>query len=309
MSSVESGRKNDNSKAGERQLLGVGISDVLKTSMGVMLGILGTLFVGWWTAKEPHLRYSVSEPIQFPGEKLKVGIVNVFVTNDGSKEAKSLEVSLGLKGTKIQEVKTSPEIMKPIITITGDKCFLTLPILNQGETLQVSTFAYDADKLDGKPNASVRAGGAVGDNQTNNTSRGWWDGFSTGVQMVLVFVSVVFTAFTYSLARIERRRRRAKKSIDDETDRRLRKQYTEAALGYILRTDAGRKLIPAAIDKFSPGRKFSPTELAEATGIPIANLSDYLPQLEHPYKSLGVRALETDEAGRLYFEEDSYKMI
>jgi hypothetical protein len=157
-------------KTDKSQLLGVTFADVAKTFVGVLLGVGGTLFVGWWQDKEPHLRYSVSDPIQFPGEKFKVGIVNVVITNDGTKKAEKLEVTLALNGTKIQEVKTSPEHLKTDHTKTDEKCLVTLPLLNHTETLQVSALYYNADLLKGAPVVSVRADDVVGDNQPSKPS-------------------------------------------------------------------------------------------------------------------------------------------
>src|SRR5262249_86088 len=123
----------------QRQLLGVTVGKWMEFVLFTFLGgILVTIVNAWWSAKEPHLHYTVSDPVQFSCDKLKVGIVHVAISNDGNKEAESLECSSRLKGTKIQEVKVSPEHLKASVSFKDDTFEVKLPMLNQGEDLQIS---------------------------------------------------------------------------------------------------------------------------------------------------------------------------
>ncbi len=308
MSSTESDPKKDAvTPLGERHFLVMLVGDWAKMGLTFILGIITAGLLGWWNAKEPHIKFSVSDPIQFPGEKLKVGIVNVLVSNDGTRYAKDLEVDLRLKGTRIQEVKTTPEILRPNITISGDKCFLTLPRLNHNETLQISSLAYDADKLEGHPDVSVRAEDVKGDNQPIG-STSWWGGFFSGAQAATLICGTFITMFTLIFDRLNSRRHN-EKMISIENNQKRWKEIKQAGLGFILRTEVGRKILPTAIEEFSPGQRFSNSDLAKATGLTHDFISKNILQLEYPARDLGIRALEMDGARLWYFEEETHEML
>src|SRR5262249_25662329 len=122
-----------------RKLLGLTGGDYTKIFLGLVVGLVSAGIIAWWNSKQPHLRYAVSDPIQHQGEKLKIGIINIVIINDGNKEAENLKCNLRLNGTAIQDVKVSPEHLKASVTVTNNKFDLTLPMLNPGESLQIST--------------------------------------------------------------------------------------------------------------------------------------------------------------------------
>lgn len=185
------------------QWMGITLNDVIKYFLvamgGLIFGLISAGIVGWWSGREPHIRYSTSEPIQFSGEKLKVAIATVFITNDGNKEAEELQCSLRLEHTRIQEVKVSPWFFKPSITINGDGFNVKQPLLNPGQSMQVSALAYTDDKPIQNPAISVSAKGIEGEaqSQTYTPVRGSGDVFAAGVFLGMLSIGMIVTCFVF----------------------------------------------------------------------------------------------------------------
>ncbi len=64
--------------------------------------------------------------------------MNVTVSNDGSKEAEDVECWLNLAGSKIQDVKASPEYLNAAVTSKDDKIKVDVHLLNPKEELTIA---------------------------------------------------------------------------------------------------------------------------------------------------------------------------
>jgi hypothetical protein len=112
-------------------------------------------------AKSPHLTVAVEQPVQFQGDKATIGIINFSVVSDGSMEAEKIECMFRTGAAKIQEVKATPESIKPSVKTDGNKVTVTVDNLNVGEKLFVSTYVTESSP--DKPDVSVRGKGVVGE--------------------------------------------------------------------------------------------------------------------------------------------------
>ncbi len=170
-------------------LLGVSKGDYVKIVAGIIFGlvpgILIALFGFWLNSKTPHLKVRVPDTIVYKGEKSKLGIVNVNVTNDGSQQAEDIECMLSLPETKIQEVKVAPEILHPTIESSNDKITVRVKSLNPGEDFLISALANNPDKLPAETKVEVRGKGVVGEREATITGTPNW----------LLFVLVLLVSF------------------------------------------------------------------------------------------------------------------
>ncbi|MBX7103242.1 MAG: hypothetical protein K1X57_04130 [Gemmataceae bacterium] len=212
-------------EAEEKTYLGMTLGDITKVVLGVLLGGIATLVLGWWNTKSPHLTVNVSDTILFKGDRHNFGIVNCTVANDGSREAESLECTFNIQGAIIQDLKVSPDHLNAVVpnratmigamprssedtarqpnTKKGDKITVTMPLLNVGETINISVLLADSDDTASKPQMSVRGKGVIGEKAPPRRR--------TDSELILLFVSsgaLCTCIATLCVVFIERIRRR-----------------------------------------------------------------------------------------------------
>jgi hypothetical protein len=136
--------------------------EVLKIIASCALGVFGTLLVMWLTEKAPDLRLIVADTVIFQGDKNKFGVIGCRVANEGSKEIENIQCSFDLNDSTIQEIKVTPEILKPDFRVEkGNQVRGSVPLLNPGESFQISVMATNPEKLASRPEIFVRAKGAT----------------------------------------------------------------------------------------------------------------------------------------------------
>ncbi len=158
----------DTTQKDERSFLGVTLADLSKTVIGLVVGVLLTLFGFWLTARSPHLKVTVPETIMYKGEKNQVSILNVTVTNDGSKEAEEVECWLLIPGTKVQEVKAGPDQLAPVVTTKENKVQIAVKTLNPREDFTISALLNTPEKLTEQPKVEVRGKGVIGEREAKS---------------------------------------------------------------------------------------------------------------------------------------------
>jgi hypothetical protein len=84
----------------------------------LVVALIGIAIGAWlndkFNSKRASLPYVVQEPVAFPGDKTKLGIINATVTSNGTKDAENVECVLALKDSTILEVKARPERLHPV---------------------------------------------------------------------------------------------------------------------------------------------------------------------------------------------------
>lgn len=145
----------------EAKVLGVTAGDVVKILLGAILGGAITYGVTWLNSRAPHIRYSVSEVVRFPGEKNRMGTFTISMTNDGSKEAENVTCLVDLADSSFIEVEAGPKSVSPTKATSDHECKVEVAMLNPGETATVNVLADNPDKI--KPEVSVRATGVNGE--------------------------------------------------------------------------------------------------------------------------------------------------
>ncbi len=158
----------DTTQKDEWSFLGVTLADLSKTVIGLVVGVLLTLFGFWLTARSPHLKVTVPETIMYKGEKNQVSILNVTVTNDGSKEAEEVECWLLIPGTKVQEVKAGPDQLAPVVTTKENKVQIAVKTLNPREDFTISALLNTPEKLTEQPKVEVRGKGVIGEREAKS---------------------------------------------------------------------------------------------------------------------------------------------
>jgi hypothetical protein len=306
MSTVEIAPDDDKpAEKTEPKFLGLTLGDVVKMGLTALLTLLVTLLIAWLTAKEPHLRFSVSEPIQFQGEKFKVGILNVVITNDGSKEAENVECSMRLEGTKIREVKVSPENLKPSISIKGDKAELAWPMLNPTENPQVSAL-LDAEMLSSKPDVKVRAKGIVGDSQPKSETSTW---VNVLVSLLSVAAALLLGSMVGSLNAGGRGISREQEKLIEKAVKAIERHDRHEKLENIFSMAESRRVLLRAMRHYKPGQRFSVSELAQVIedSESIANMwIQHITNAATPHK---IKVFVQHDDGRYSLSEEAYKMI
>jgi len=158
----------------ERTVLGLNRAEVIKTSVPLLIGILLLLFGAWFNWKSPHLKVTIPDTFVFKGEKSQLGIVNVTVSNDGSKEAEEVECWLNLSGSKIQEVKASPEHLNAVVNSKDDKIKVDVHLLNPKEELTIAAVITNPDKLPEQAKVEVRGKGVSGEKDSKAEGIAWF---------------------------------------------------------------------------------------------------------------------------------------
>jgi hypothetical protein len=208
----------------ERRLLDLPRSEWLKIILPCvltfLLGIIGSQFLQWLTTKEPHLYYKVSDVVPFKGEikgeKSQIGIINISLDNDGTKEARNVQETLVLHGAKVQGIKISPDHLNGSHHETEERVEINVPLLNPGETVKLSIFASNIEQLPVAPPIVVRAEGIQGENiPINNTFKTWLNAISSAL-----FVVVVMSFGFWQGLKTYRLLAKAKKSLN-ETEKLL----------------------------------------------------------------------------------------
>ena len=177
----------DTTQKKEWSFLGVTLADLSKTVIGFVAGVLLSLFGFWLTAKSPHLKVTVPETIMYKGEKNQVSILNVTVTNDGSKEAEEVECWLLIPGTKVQEVKAGPDQLAPVVTMKENKVQIAVKTLNPREDFTVSALLNTPEKPTEQPKVEVRGKGVIGEREAKSQ-------LSTLEQMLIIMLIVSLSA-------------------------------------------------------------------------------------------------------------------
>jgi hypothetical protein len=128
---------------------------------GILVGaVLASL--GWWLASsKPHLTVRVRDTARFQGDKFNTGFATVSVTNDGSKEAEAVECQFALNG--VQEAKVTPAHLNAVTTVKDGRVTVTVPMLNEQETLEIAAYTNNASGVEDRVTASVRGKGVVGE--------------------------------------------------------------------------------------------------------------------------------------------------
>jgi|ERR1051325_4363648 hypothetical protein len=142
----------------EKTFLGLTLGDAIKYLLGLVAGLLLAIFGLWINKSSPHLAISVSESVQFEGKASKFGILSFSVANDGSKEATNVVCAFKIHGARKPDIRATPDILNPQITIQDDMAVIKLASLNQGERLNV--VAHIPDVLPDKPTVTVRGDGS-----------------------------------------------------------------------------------------------------------------------------------------------------
>ena len=200
MSSVEPAKQTpvpDPTKK-EWTFLGINRADYVKISLGLFTGAMLCLFAFWVNWRSPHLKVTIPDTIVFKGEKNQLGIVNVTVSNDGSKEAEEVECWVNLAGSKIQEVKASPEHLNAVVTSKDDKVKVDVHLLNPKEDLLISALISNPEKLPEKAKIEVRAKGVIGEREAKTQEIAWLVFLGTAVAVygiIFIFVTLISVLF------------------------------------------------------------------------------------------------------------------
>ncbi|MGA2704272.1 MAG: hypothetical protein ABSH35_24640 [Isosphaeraceae bacterium] len=188
----------------EWTFLGINRADYVKILIGFLISASICLFAFWVNWRAPHLKIRVPDTIVFKGEKNQLGIVNVTISNDGSKEAEEVECWLNLAGSKIQEVKASPEYLNAVVTPKDDRIRVDVHLLNPKEDLVISALISNPAKLPEQAKVEVRGKGVIGDREANLNQPLW----SRALPVALAGASTAGAAIIAYLDRRSARRRR-----------------------------------------------------------------------------------------------------
>ena len=140
---------------------GIEFSVILPIILTFVLTILGSIFTTWWFSKEPHLTKRVSDLLAFQGEKGEVGILNVNLSSDGTKEADEVTGYVEIKDSVIEDVRIIPRHLSVEKTIKGGVLNVSCKSLIPGESLQIAVLAKKSVGLPPKPYVECRAKGIV----------------------------------------------------------------------------------------------------------------------------------------------------
>ncbi|VTR94073.1 Uncharacterized protein OS=Rhodopirellula baltica SWK14 GN=RBSWK_01457 PE=4 SV=1 [Gemmata massiliana] len=153
----------ENTPIAQWKMLGMSLGEWTQSLLTFILGGIATYAGGQWTKKESHLTVKTNETVKFQGDKVQYGIVNFSIKSDGSKEAESIECQFNLLNT--QEVKATPASLNAVSTVKDSKVTITVPMLNPGETLQISAVTTNPASELSRSDISVRGKGVVGDSE------------------------------------------------------------------------------------------------------------------------------------------------
>ena len=173
------------------RLIGMPLSAIMGAVLGAILGIGGTLFTTWWTAKESHLTKRVSEILPFQGSSGETGIMNLTLSSDGSKEAEEIEGRIRVDGSNIEDVKIAPDIIGADKSVKGDTITIKIKTLNAGETLQVAALVKKNASLPSKPVADFRGKGVVAEEKPSEGKSPNNSPYNTLVLIVGAFVGIM----------------------------------------------------------------------------------------------------------------------
>ena len=187
----------------EWTFLGVNRADYVKIFIGLLISASICLFAFWVNWRSPHLKVTIPDTFVFKGEKNQLGIVNVTVSNDGSKEAEDVECWLNLAGSKIQEVKASPEYLKAVVTPKDDKIRVDVHLLNPKEDLLISALISNPEKLPEQAKVEVRGKGVIGEREANLNQPLW-------LRVLAVAVAVAAAAGTSILVYLDSAQQRGR---------------------------------------------------------------------------------------------------
>jgi hypothetical protein len=201
----------------------------------------------------------------------------VIITNDGSKEAEDVDCSLLLKGSKIQEVKASPDNLNPAVSFDQDKASVKIKLLNVGEFLFVSALVNNPDSLPSDLSPQVRGKGVVGEKAARRMSLA---DIAVDIDIVFCVISVPFLITAYFIIRktLERNDARMERSKKD----------FENAVAVLNEQTAKAKRVLEPIDKlFDCARQLKahlldlqgkvPDNLKEELGELVSNLDRIIP--------------------------------
>lgn len=253
-------------------------------SSAIFGGIIA-LAVTWISAKTPHLQYTVSDPVQFQGEKVQIDIAYASVTNDGSKEAEDIECYVQYYGVKVQEVKVTPENLKPLISISENEFELKLALLNPGETFYISTLASKTGSFYKSPKVLVRAKGVKGEaagRQTTTTVDPVKGATILIGTLTLAFAVMVFVLWKKGVFISDAK---AAMMMLDYEKRRVKSE----SLHKMINAEIGQKLLIKSFGEIELGNKFSIRELAELLGEKETTISARIRFLWKVEKIFGLR--------------------
>lgn len=272
--------------------------EILSTlCIGIVLGWFGF----WLTSKTPHISYTVSDITYFEGEKQQFGIMNITITSDGSKEVESLNCFIELDGYIIQEVKASPENLKPSIennALNKGKVSVKADSLNVSELLNISLSLHNPNKSTSTPKITVRGKDVVGTMNIQTNKLSFWLGVQYTVPPTLMGIFgfyVLSKAYRRSLDKV-------KENVDKETEET--KQYL---LAFEAETNQWmqkrEKEYTAKYDEISDKAEKTIIEMEKWSRSKLTNLIKYICRRKNG-RQLLEKATETYKDGDAFSVED-----
>jgi hypothetical protein len=275
-------------------------------------GGLTGLFNWWLNKKTPHLTVKVQETVRFHGEKNKPAIINFSVTSDGSIEAESVVCTVASSGATFQEIKATPKNVKPEKAVRDGDIDVSLPLLNVGETLNVSILFNDGQNLPDKPDVSVRGKGVVGENSPPRSD--YSSVFVSVISTTLAAFAAMVAMMTISQLLLKKSQAEERKSEFDMFDKTYKyvvrqEQYVRVrAIRRILTTASGR-LLHFAVKNFPPDAPIPITELARLMGEDEAKVRIYASRLSRSREWGRVELFSRFEDGSLSISAEAHKDV
>jgi len=154
----------DEVKKEEKKVLGLSLNNFSVAILGSILTMTVACFIWWLNYRSPSLVVKPSDVIIFKGDNNKVGILIIYIENQGSDKAESVNCIVSFNGGTINEVKTMPSYFDTNVTInnSNSEARIILKMLNSGETCSVSLLLADIDNIKNQPTITVRGAGVNG---------------------------------------------------------------------------------------------------------------------------------------------------
>jgi hypothetical protein len=188
----------------ERHYFGIPITKILAGVWAILGPFVGGGITYWWTNHAADIRYSVSDPVDFHGEKNNFGVVLFTVSNRGNKEAKDVTIFSSLRGVDIQEVTLNQPQLNAVNETKGDELSVRIPMLNPSEMLQISVLVRNPPKAIASTSVHVRGEGVTGVVGATPTSYEPWVLVVAVTVNTVILCIALFLIFARLLARMRR---------------------------------------------------------------------------------------------------------
>jgi hypothetical protein len=145
-----------NESTTEKKVLGVTLGDIVKIALTGIISITIAYMVFQWNSKKPTVTWEILNSASHTLGNKNIGIYDIFISNNGIKEAEDLECTVKtFLTTKIDDVQVYPGNVRYTKTSTSEAFSLHMPFLGENESVRLTVLVSTEAAIGQIPNPTV----------------------------------------------------------------------------------------------------------------------------------------------------------